>query len=301
MNEDFKEKSYMKHENHIKDYSRGGNKEKHANTWLDPTTIDAWRHQRMLSSIKPLLGSKTDSWLTVGDGRYGTDAHYLYDKGFMNIIATDISDSLLIEGKDIGFIPHFQKENAEKLTFSDNNFDYVLCKEAYHHFPRPMIALYEMLRVCKKGVVLIEPNDQNIIYLNRQIFFNTIRNIIKKLFCKNNESYDFEEVGNYIYSISIREMEKVAIGINLSMIAYKGINDHYVKGVEYEEANDNSLLFKKIKRYILIKDILSNFGLINWRLLVIIIFKEKPTDSLISQLKLEGYKILDLPKNPYIQ
>ncbi|HUU74523.1 MAG TPA: class I SAM-dependent methyltransferase [Methanoregulaceae archaeon] len=301
MSKDFSEKSYKKHEKHFKQYARGGDKENHANTWFDSTTVDAWRHQRMRRSIDPLLSDLDASWLTVGDGRYGTDAHYIFDKGVKNVIATDISDYLLREGKEKGFIPKFQKENAENLSFSDGEFDYVLCKEAYHHFPRPVIALYEMLRVCKKAVVLIEPNDPNILKTNRQIFFFGIKNIIKKRLNKKIEAHSFEESGNYVYSISAREMEKIALGINLSIIAYKGINDWYIEGVEYEKSNTDSLLFLKVKKIIHIQNIFSTIGLINWGLLVIIIFKEIPTESMREKLKIEGYKIIDLPKNPYIQ
>lgn len=50
-------------------------------------------------------------------------------------------------------------ENAEKLSSPNETLDFVLCKESYHHFTRPMLALYEMLRVATKAVVLIEPNE----------------------------------------------------------------------------------------------------------------------------------------------
>ena len=43
-----------------------------------------------------------------------------------------------------------------------------------------MIALYEMLRVCKKGVVLIEPNDLNVLNTNRQIFFFGLKDLYLK-------------------------------------------------------------------------------------------------------------------------
>ena len=102
---------------------------------------------------------KGEKWLTLGDGRYGTEANYLISKG-IDAMANDYSDKLLKIGKEIGFIEKYQKENAESLTFNDNEFDYVLIKEAFHHFPRPWIVLYEAFRVCKKGVILIEPNDQ---------------------------------------------------------------------------------------------------------------------------------------------
>lgn len=44
-----------------------------------------------------------------------------------------------------------------KPCLQDDAFDYVLCKDSYHHMPRPMIALYQMLRVARRAVVLIEP------------------------------------------------------------------------------------------------------------------------------------------------
>ncbi|MCX7986598.1 MAG: class I SAM-dependent methyltransferase, partial [Bacteroidales bacterium] len=53
----------------------------------------------------------------------------------------------------------YRKENAEQLSVPDNSYDYVSCREALHHFPRPYLALYEMLRVSKKGIIIIEPID----------------------------------------------------------------------------------------------------------------------------------------------
>ena len=157
-----------------------------------------------------------------------------------------------------------------------------------------------MLRVCKKAVVLIEPNDPVILNANNHLFFFTIKNIVFKLLNKKINSPGFEEAGNYLYTISPREIEKVALGMNFSMVAYKGINDDYIEGVEFEKANNNSLLFKKIKRNIHRLDILSKAGLMNWGLLICIIFKENPTDSIRDHLQSEGYRLIDLPENPYI-
>ena len=101
----------------------------------------------MLKTIKPFI-KKGEHWLTIGDGRYGTEANYIMTNG-ANALATDYSDKLLKIGKEIGFINEYKKENAESLSFQDNSFDYVLIKEAFHHFPRPWIALHEAFRVCK--------------------------------------------------------------------------------------------------------------------------------------------------------
>jgi len=96
-------------------------KRKIAATWMKEGTLDRWRHHRMLSPIKPFIsGDKT--WLTVGDVRYGTDAHFIISEGGI-AHASDISDRLLKIGSDAGFIGSFSAENAERLSFADNSFD----------------------------------------------------------------------------------------------------------------------------------------------------------------------------------
>ena len=170
---DFNTKSYELHKKHFEETS-GAQLE----NWKRNDTVDYWRHERSYSLMNPLLAAYPEaSWLTVGDGRYGTDAHYILGKGMKQVMASDISDTLLIEAKRDGFITDYRTENAEKMTFPDGHFDFVLCKEAYHHFPRPAIALYEMLRVAKKGVILIEPLDKNILYGQENFFVKCMRSL----------------------------------------------------------------------------------------------------------------------------
>jgi ubiquinone/menaquinone biosynthesis C-methylase UbiE len=216
-------------------------------------------------------------------------------------LASDITDVLLKEAEAIGYISKYQIENAESLSFEDSKFDYVFCKESYHHFPRPMLALYEMLRVAKKGIFLIEPNDA---YVNRKLTemaFRDVRDlIIKARVGKKGIEPRFEESGNYVYSISRREIQKVALGLNYSVVAFKGINDAYVFGVEYEKLAEKGPLQKKVRRLIALKDLLCNLGLMEYNLLVAIIFKQEPSKELSHGLSEEGYEIVVLPENPYI-
>lgn len=51
----------------------------------------------------------------------------------------------------------FEYANAEHLPFASGSFDLVFCKESLHHLARPVLGLYEMLRVCRRAVVFIEP------------------------------------------------------------------------------------------------------------------------------------------------
>ena len=296
----FNQISYQTHEKHFCEYACGGKKAKHSKTWFEDDTVDAWRHKRMYKSLDPLLKAfPTASWLTVGDGRFGKDAHYIQEMG-VKVLATDISDILLKEAKEIGYIDDYSKENAEALSFSDEEYDFVFCKESYHHFPRPMIALYEMLRVAKTGIVLIEPNDQYVASTFMNVLFTNFKDFIKNVLYKNNMKHGFEQSGNYIYSISKREIEKVALGMNFKAVAFKGTEDHYLEGVEYEKATKSSKLFNKVKLVIGLFDLLTKLKLKQSGLLTAIIFKEELQPPLKENLLSDGYEVIVLPENPYI-
>ena len=280
-------------------------KRKHSKQWLKKNTLDYWRHKRMLKTIKPFI-KKDEHWLTIGDGRYGTEANYIITNG-ANALATDYSDKLLKIGKEIGFINEYKKENAESLSFEDNSFDYVLIKEAFHHFPRPWIALHEAFRVCKKGVILIEPNDQVSHRLNSfSKLLKKILNFYKFIKGKNfnKDYYSFEEVGNFIYTTNTRELEKFLLGMHYRDIGFIELNDHYIKGVEYIELYDKKISTKiKIiifKTIIYTKDILSKLKLLNNSLNINILFKEKPDNNLLKEMKLHKWNHKELPLNPYL-
>jgi ubiquinone/menaquinone biosynthesis C-methylase UbiE len=296
----FQDISYQQHAEHYKEYTHNGEKAVHAKTWFENDTVDAWRHLQMYQVLDPILATEPRAkWLTVGDGRYGKDAKYITDKR-CDALATDISDYLLKEAKDIGYITKYKLENAESLSFQNSEFDYVFCKESYHHFPRPMLALYEMLRVASSGVLLIEPNDAYIFNRYSEILFRKFKNIVKFFLGKTINKHSFEESGNYLFSISRREIEKVALGLNYHTVAFKGINDAYFSGVEFEKILDNGPLQKKVIRLINIKNILCKSGFIDYEILASIIFKTKPSQELLLHLIDEGFEIIHLPINPHI-
>jgi len=297
---DFNMLSYQRHENHFHDYARGGPKEAIGQSWLQDDTVDAWRHLRMYRVLDPVLEANPQaSWLTCGDGRYGKDANYIQKKG-LRVLATDISDVLLREAKESGYLHAYKQENAERLSFTDRSFDYVFCKESLHHFPRPMLALYEMLRVSSKGVMLIEPTDRATPFGLLGMLIRPVWGVLTSMAGKKGSKDRFEESGNYLYGISRREMEKVALGMNFKTVAFKGINDHYLKGAEFEKVGDQSLLYRKIKHRIALFDLLYRLKIRDCTLLAAIIFKEPPQPRLRMTLEDGGYHILDLPANPYL-
>lgn len=274
--------------------------------WKNKKSIDYWLHTRMYDQLLPILNHDAGaSWLTVGDGRYGTDGHYINEqKGKVTI--TDISGILLELAKKDGYIEDYQLENAEALSFADLTFDYVLCKEAYHHFPRPMIALYEMLRVSKKGVILMEPNDINIppspkIWSTFLWYFGkSIKYVVKRLQSKNPYFIgDYETTGNYVYSISEREIEKVGLGLNLDYVAFLGINHTSITGVEYTNIGEGSEIEQSIRKSLQKLDRKSGLGISKPNLLIAMLFKTAPSGEILEGLRKNGFEIRKLTKNPY--
>ena len=117
---------------------------------------------------------------------------------------------------------------------------------------------------------------------------------------KPNSKHFFETSGNYVFSISRREIEKTALGLNFPTVAFKGSNDAYFVGGEYEKMSAKGPLQKKTKRAIARADFLCKLGFLNYGLLTAIIFKEKPSPELEHMLESDGYEVVHLPKNPYI-
>lgn len=259
-------------------------------TWLNKSSLDFWRHNRIRNSITPLINfTKDKKWITIGDGRFGTDANFLLSCGVRQVTATDISDELLKIGSQKNFIGSYSAQNAEKLNYKDDSFDYSFCKESYHHFPRPIIALYEMLRVSKYGVVLLEPNQGD--------------SQLQRLLGNYGKKHQFETVGNYVYTVSRNEIEKLMLGIGLRFYAFKGMNDYYIEGIESVPQRNGSikdfLTRLRLKLIISTKNLLVSLHIKNPNLLSVIIFKEEPNPQLKTSLIKSGFKFIALPLNPY--
>ena len=270
--------------------------------WLDDKrsgNINYWIHKRMFGLADPLCSDLSKTWLTVGDG-YGIDANYFFEKG-LDVTASDISGTFLPLAREHNLLEKYMIENVEKLSFDDNCFDYVFCKESYHHFPRPYMAVYEMLRVARHGVVLIEPQDPiskiPLLLAFRNMMDRIDTSLLRRVW-KN--QYSFEEVGNYVFKLSVREMEKLSNGIGMPAMAVKGINNNfYTPEVHNQKADNSSAVFRKIQRKRLLLDLLSDLSIIPRQVLGIIIFKTMPGAVLRERLIEDGYKLYCFPDNPY--
>lgn len=257
--------------------------------------------KRILDLLQPMFNNSNE-WLTIGDYN-GLEANYLIENK-QKAVASDITDVFLQEAKKEKLITEFSVINVENIDYPDNSFDYVLCKEAFHHFPKAYQGLYEMIRCSKKAAIMIEPIDI-ITQMPVLLFVKNILDRINPMLINKiwRNRFSFETVGNYVFKISEREIEKIAMGMGLKLIAFKGINlllDLKLKKSVISESPKNERGWKKIKRRIIFKNFFSYLRIVPYNHLCCIIFKSEPTTETKNEMKKMGYKLINLPENPYL-
>src|SRR5438067_1046717 len=99
-----------------------------------------------------------DKLLEIGCGT-GLFTEKVYRATGADIIATDISEDLLEQGRQKYPFAQFKVEDAMNLSFADNSFDGVYGSSILHHLTLEK-ALREIYRVLKPGgrMVFAEPN-----------------------------------------------------------------------------------------------------------------------------------------------
>jgi hypothetical protein len=86
------------------------------------------------------------------------------------------------------------------------------------------------------------------------------------------------------------------------MIAIKPINPNFwFPGSNKEPAVNSNKTFKCIKFKKATRDILCNLGILPSQTLAIIVFKKTPNTNVLISMKSNGYKVINIPKNPYLE
>ena len=188
---------------------------------FDLSFDDTKRHAWMINLAQPLFEIlHPNSILTLGDDR-GREAYFISKFSEAEITASDIGTTKLKIAADLGFIGNYCESDIESLNFPESAFDVTYVKESLHHLPRPLIGLYEMLRVSAKGLILIEPNDAQHKY---------------STYPTEGSYYDnFEETKNYLYRFSLREILKIATSLHLRYVLTRGFNDPWREDFKFDE------------------------------------------------------------------
>jgi SAM-dependent methyltransferase len=274
------------HQNHWSSFFESELHERLYHSWFDDSTVNHWRHERFLEGVLSVLGTKSSSWLVVGDGG-GHDSWILRNDGYLNVLSTDIGDGTLKKCFQENKIQKFEKLNAEKMHFQDDLFEFVLFKDALHHMRRPYAAIYEMLRVAAKAVVIIEPQD---LYIDEP-------------FVSGPAVPSWERVGNYVYGFSVREFQKIAYALNLPGLATKNMCDIYIEGCEFHKASEGEPFFENLRSSVIDSEEKCRRSEAKWNYVMTIFFKEDPqriVEHLMERLRSFGWTYEETNRNPYL-
>jgi hypothetical protein len=197
--------------------------------FINPKSIWYWMHTYCLNDINCFFKNISSSYfLTVGDGYCGREAGYIKSFGH-KVHASDIETCLIELAKTKNLIDEYSCQDMNSLSFEDNTFDYVLCKESLHHLSKPYQGIYEMMRVSKKGIIIIEPNGDN----NHPYYLN-----------------DFEDCGNYGFSFNSYDLIKVgmSMGYRYFVITYSNMfyGQHNIDNILNNKIEEEKSRLKRI-------------------------------------------------------
>lgn len=68
----------------------------------------------------------------------------------------------------------YERQNCEHVCLPSGSWDLVFCKAGLHHLARPVLGLYEMLRVCRRAVIIQEPFNSALGRMFRRLNLNSV-------------------------------------------------------------------------------------------------------------------------------
>ena len=114
---------------------------------------------RVLASAVEASRMSLDQRVLIVGGS-AQDEHALRQSGFKHIVNSNLpTDMDRMAGGESALETQHLALDAEQIELPDNSFDLVFASEVLHHCSSPHRALCEMLRVSRRYVLFLEPND----------------------------------------------------------------------------------------------------------------------------------------------
>ena len=155
-----------------------------------------YKFQRVQAMLDSDLAGKSVLDICCGSGM---DAEYLARAG-AQVTALDISpgaiDRARARAERFGVRYELVVGDAEDLPFPDLSFDYVFVHDGLHHLPEPRVAIQEMARVARRGLIITEPAQAALTQMLIRI------GIMKP----------YEDAGNFVVRFSAAELESLVVG-----------------------------------------------------------------------------------------
>lgn len=261
-----------------------------------PDSLDARRHWRMYERLRLLVqADPAASWLTIGDS--GADAAALRRLGAHHVLASSLSAAPLRELARRGFLDGVEilELNAERLDRLDRPIDYLLCKEAYHHFPRPPIAFYGFLETARRAVALIEPVD-----MGRRFPLDVLRSLAKRWIRGDPpERLLFEDWGNNIFRLSLPEVDRMLTALQVESWYVACHNDFYHPRLSPRPTGDR--LADSIERLaVAVQDLAAGLGLMGYGKAAVVVPTGGIPRAAAEGLLCQGFRERLTARNPWV-
>lgn len=142
--------------------------------------------------------------LVICAGDYDRDI--LQQCGFTNVTLSNLGS----RARAADFAPFdWSIQDAEQLTFADNQFDVTIAHSGLHHCRSPHRALLEMYRVSRVGVIVLEPSDNLVTRLGVRLGLGQEYEVaaVAGTGCRSGGQTN-TPIPNYVYRWTRREVEK---------------------------------------------------------------------------------------------
>jgi ubiquinone/menaquinone biosynthesis C-methylase UbiE len=161
--------------------------------------VDIYRQVLMQAGIKA-----DDTVLAVCAGTY--DKECLQAIGVRHAVISNVDYHAGVSE----YAPfEWQYQDAEKLSAQDESFDWCVVHAGLHHCGSPHWALCEMLRVAKKGVVVVETRDSVLMRIGVALGFTGQYELVASVLADGKSGgLRNGNIPNFVYRWTERDVEK---------------------------------------------------------------------------------------------
>lgn len=146
---------------------------------------------------------KTSKILVCGGGI--SDRDILYSLGYSDVTISNIAKA---DNPEIYHPYEYKIENAENLSYVENEYEYVIAHAVMHHVSKPHGMLVEMYRVASIGALCLEARDSLLMRLMQRLGFAETYEIAWVNSFNGGGGQNNSYIPNYIYRQNEREIEK---------------------------------------------------------------------------------------------
>lgn len=166
---------------------------------------DGSRNDFYARVVSRSLDDRAASVLVVGGGE--ADREVFLRHGFTRVTLSNVDERT----PPTAFAPYaWCHQDAERLTFADDSFDYVVAHAMLHHCHSPHRAFLEMYRVARRGALAIEARDSALMRALERLHLAQVYEPAA-VYCNDGRfgGVNNSEIPNFVYRWTEREVEKM--------------------------------------------------------------------------------------------